>query len=115
MGNILEIKILHVGVFTVRSFRCSHRLLLMYHNTPRATVDKQVSLKVHPSSLLAHFGHLHQIRGFDWFRTSATSINAMLAAHSAEEFAVKEDLLSYVTILPEKVNKQRTTDYNQKH
>ena len=39
----------------------------------------------------------------------------MLAAHSAEEFAVKEDLLCYVTILPEKVNKQRTTDYNQKH
>ena len=39
----------------------------------------------------------------------------MLAAHSAEEFAVKEDLLSYVTILPEKVSKQRTTDYNQKH
>ena len=39
----------------------------------------------------------------------------MLAVHSAEEFAVKTDLLSYVTILPEKVNKQRTTDYNQKH
>ena len=39
----------------------------------------------------------------------------MLTVHSAEEFAVKEDLLSYVTILPEKVNKQKTTDYNQKH
>ena len=39
----------------------------------------------------------------------------MLTVHSAEEFAVKEYLLSYVTIVPEKVNKQRTTDYNQKH
>ena len=39
----------------------------------------------------------------------------MLTVHSAEVFAVKEDLLSYVTIVPEKVNKQRTTDYNQKH
>ena len=39
----------------------------------------------------------------------------MLTVHSAEEFAVKEDLLSYVTIVSEKVNKQRTTDYNQKH
>ena len=43
------------------------------------------------------------------------SINAMLTVHSAEEFAVKENLLCYVTILPEKVNKQRTTDCNQKH
>ena len=58
---------------------------------------------------------MHQNQGFDWFKTTATSINAMLAVHSAEEFAVKKDLLSYVTILPEKVNKQRTTDYNQKH
>lgn len=41
----------------------------------------------------------------------------MLTVHSVEKFAVKEDLLSYVTILPEKVNKnkQRTTDYNQKY
>jgi len=31
----------------------------------------------------------------------------MLAVHSAEDFAVKEDLLSYVTILPEKVNKNK--------
>ena len=56
-------------------------------------------------------------RGFDWFKTTATSINAMLTVHSAEEFAVREDLLSYVTILPKKVNKnkERTTDYNQKH
>ena len=40
----------------------------------------------------------------------------MLTVHSLEKFAVKEDLLSYVTILPEKVNKnkQRTTDDNQK-
>ena len=55
--------------------------------------------------------------GFDWFKTTATSINAMLTVHSAEEFAVREDLLSYVTILPKKVNKnkERTTDYNQKH
>ena len=46
-------------------------------------------------------------KGFDWFKTTATSINAMLAVHSAEDFAVKEDLLSYVTILPEKVNKNK--------
>ena len=31
----------------------------------------------------------------------------MLTVHSAEEFAVKENLLCYVTILPEKVNKER--------
>lgn len=109
---------LHVGFLLYAPFDVHIVFFsLIYQNTPRATVHKQVSLKVHPSSWLAHFGHVHQNRGFDWFKTTATSINAKLTVHSAEEFAVKEDLLSYVTILPEKVNKnkQRTKDYNQTH